>query len=53
MKLNVIIDHDGAIQSIDVGSGHPLLIPAAIDAVKQWLYRPTLLNGTPVDVETP
>ena len=32
--------------------GHPLLIPAAVDAVKQWVYRPTLLNGEPVDVIT-
>ena len=33
-------------------SGHPLLVPAATDAVKQWVYKPTLLNGDPVDVLT-
>ncbi|MCB1019708.1 MAG: TonB family protein [Acidobacteria bacterium] len=53
VQLNVVIDHEGAVQSIDVGSGHPLLIPAAVDAVKQWRYKPTLLNGNPVEVEAP
>jgi protein TonB len=33
-------------------TGHPLLIPAAVDAVKQWKYKPYLLNQTPVEVET-
>jgi periplasmic protein TonB len=33
-------------------SGHPMLVPAAIEAVKQWRYRPFLLNGEPVEVET-
>jgi protein TonB len=32
--------------------GHPLLVQAAIEAVKQWRYQPTLLNGTPVEVNT-
>jgi protein TonB len=35
-----------------VVSGHPLLVPSALEAVKQWAYRPTLLNGEPVEVET-
>jgi len=35
-----------------VVSGHPILVPAALDAVKQWHYRPYLLNGEPVEVET-
>ena len=34
------------------GSGHPLLIGAATAAVRQWIYRPTLLNGEPVEVAT-
>jgi periplasmic protein TonB len=33
-------------------SGHPLLVPAAVEAVKQWVYKPTLLNGNPVSVLT-
>jgi protein TonB len=33
-------------------SGHPLLVPAAIEAVREWRYRPYLLNGEPVEVET-
>ena len=33
-------------------SGHPLLVPAALEAVKQWVYQPTLLNGEPVEVVT-
>jgi protein TonB len=35
-----------------VASGHPLLVPAALEAVKQWVYQPTLLNGQPVEVVT-
>jgi TonB family protein len=52
VKLNVLLTNEGAVQTVEVLSGHPLLIPAAIDAVKQWRYRPTLLNGNPVEVET-
>jgi periplasmic protein TonB len=37
---------------LTLSSGHPLLVPAAMDAVKQWVYQPTLLNGTPVEVVT-
>ncbi len=50
--LAAVIGCDGAMQSLRVVSGHPLLVPAAIDAVKQWRYRPYLLNGSPVEVET-
>jgi protein TonB len=38
--------------NLSVASGHPLLVPAALDAVRQWRYRPTLLNGEPVEVIT-
>jgi protein TonB len=34
-------------------SGHPLLVQAALDAVRQWVYKPTLLNSEPVEVEAP
>jgi TonB family protein len=50
--LNVIISKDGTIQNLTVASGHPLLVPAALEAVKQWVYQPTLLNGVPVEVVT-
>jgi len=48
--LDAVIDKEGSIQSLRVISGHPLLNQAALDAVKQWRYRPTLLNGEPVEV---
>jgi periplasmic protein TonB len=50
--LSAIISKEGTIENLQVVSGHPLLAPAAIDAVKQWRYRPYLLNGEPVEVET-
>jgi TonB family protein len=50
--LKAVIDQTGDVVSLQLVSGHPLLAPAAIDAVKQWKYRPYLLNGKPVAVET-
>ena len=50
--LKALIAKDGTITNLELISGHPMLAPAAIDAVKQWRYRPYLLNGEPVDVET-
>ena len=52
VKLSAIISKDGTIQKLEVISGHPLLVPAALEAVKQWVYQPTLLNGEPVEVVT-
>jgi protein TonB len=52
VKLSAIIAKDGTIQHLEVISGHPLLIPSALEAVKQWVYQPTLLNGEPVEVVT-
>jgi TonB family protein len=52
VKLHVIIAKDGKIQQIQIVSGHPLLVQAAMDAVRQWQYQPTLLNGQPVEVDT-
>jgi protein TonB len=52
VRFNAIIAKDGSIQNLQVVSGHPLLIPAATDAVRQWQYKPTLLNGEPVEVQT-
>lgn len=50
--LAAIISRSGEIQNLVLVSGHPMLTPAAIEAVKQWRYRPFLLNGEPVEVET-
>jgi protein TonB len=50
--LRAIISKAGTIENLQALSGHPLLIPAAIEAVKQWRYRPYVLNGEPVEVET-
>ena len=52
VRLHAIISRDGRITSLDILSGHPLLIHAALEAVSQWRYRPTMLNGDPVEVET-
>ncbi|HLH08066.1 MAG TPA: TonB family protein [Terriglobales bacterium] len=50
--LQAVIGKDGTIQNLHVISGHPMLIRPAMDAVQQWRYRPYLLNGEPVEVET-
>ena len=52
VKLHAIIAKDGTIQSLSLISGHPILAAAARDAVAQWRYRPYLLNGEAVEVET-
>src|SRR5258708_5501576 len=50
--LHAQISKDGVIEGLTLVSGHPMLAPAAIDAVKQWRYKPYLLNGEPVEVDT-
>jgi periplasmic protein TonB len=50
--LTAVIAKNGEIENLTLVSGHPMLAPAAIEAVKQWRYRPYLLNGEPVEVET-
>jgi len=52
VRLHAIISKDGTVQQLEVLQGHPLLVQAALDAVRQWRYRPTLLNGEPVEVDT-
>jgi protein TonB len=52
VKFNAIIGRDGTIQNLSLISGHPLLVPSATEAVRQWRYQPTLLNGEPVEVVT-
>jgi periplasmic protein TonB len=48
----VIIGKEGRVANITVNGGHPLLISAALEAVRQWVYQPMLLNGIPVEVAT-
>jgi protein TonB len=50
--LHAIIDKEGKVAQLEVISGHPLLVQSALDAVKQWRYKPTQLNGDPVEVDT-
>src|SRR6202522_4022846 len=50
--LRAVIGKDGSIQNLSLVSGHPMLAPAAIDAVKKGKYKPYLLNGEPVEVDT-
>ncbi len=50
--LRAVISREGTIENLQVVSGHPMLVRAAVDAVRQWRYRPYVLNGEPVDVET-
>jgi len=50
--LQAEISKDGTIENLRLISGHPMLAPAAIEAVKQWKYKPYILNGEPVEVET-
>ncbi len=52
VKLEAIIAGNGSIQQLHVLSGHPMLIPSAVEAVRQWIYSPTILNGKAVEVKT-
>jgi protein TonB len=52
VHLQAIIAKDGTIQQLHSAGGPALLIQAAMEAVRQWVYRPTMLNGEPVEVET-
>jgi protein TonB len=50
--LQAVISRQGNIENLRMLSGHPMLVPAAIEAVRQWRYRPYVLNNEPVEVET-
>jgi TonB family protein len=52
VKLRAIIAADGTVKKLEMISGHPLLAPAAFEAVQHWVYQPTLVNGSPVEVST-
>ena len=50
--LDAVIGLDGLIKGLSVRTGHPLLAESALEAVRQWRYRPTTVNGIPVEVQT-
>jgi periplasmic protein TonB len=52
VELTATVGTDGHVKAVKVVRGHPLLRQAAVDAVKQWIYRPTILNGSPVETQT-
>lgn len=52
VQLTALISREGRVVQLQVVSGHPMLIASAIEAVKQWRYRPTLLSGVPMEVVT-
>ena len=52
VRLEAVINTEGTVESLRVVSGPPLLVKAAFEAVSQWRYQPTLLNGEPVEVTT-
>ena len=52
VRLQAVIARDGSIQNLVLASGHPLLVPSAMEAVRQWRYSPTTLNGETVEVLT-
>jgi len=52
VELRALIATDGTIRSLQVVSGDPFFLQSALDAVRQWRYRPTVLNGQPVEIET-
>jgi periplasmic protein TonB len=52
VEFEAVIGRDGTIEELKVLRGHPLLVKAALDAVRRWRYQPTLLNGEPIEVQT-
>ena len=52
VRLTAVIAKNGSVQDLSLLSGQPLLVPAAMNAVRKWVYKPTYLNGNPVEVET-
>jgi periplasmic protein TonB len=53
VRLQATVSAEGTIEKLEVISGNPMLVPAAVDAVRQWIYRPTLLHNMPVEVIAP
>ena len=53
VSLSVVVGTDGQVKSVQLESGHPLLAPAAMEAVRQFLYKPMVINGEAYEVRTP
>jgi protein TonB len=53
VELIGVLGVDGRLHEVRVLRGHPLLVKAAVDAVMQWIYEPTMLNGQAVEVSAP
>lgn len=52
VELRAIIATDGTIRSLEIVSGDPIFYQSALEAVRQWHYKPTILNGQPVEIDT-
>ena len=52
VMLKAVIGTDGKVKDLTAISGHPFLVQAAMEAVRKWVYRPTILDGVPVEVNT-
>ena len=52
VELHALIATDGSVESLEVVSGEPLFVESALEAVRQWRYKPTYLNGQPVEIDT-
>ena len=53
VSLSVVVAKDGTVQNIHVIRGHPALVGAAMEAVRQWIFEPFLQNGSPVEATIP
>ncbi|MGZ5564656.1 MAG: energy transducer TonB [Chthoniobacterales bacterium] len=53
VRLQATVSAEGTVEKLEVLSGNPMLVPAAVDAVRQWVYRPTILHNIPVEVIAP
>ena len=52
VRIDIVVGKDGSVEQMSIVNGHPVLIPAAMEAVKHYKYRPTNLNGQPTPVQT-
>ena len=52
VELHAIIANDGTVRSLEAVNGDPLFVQSALEAVRQWRYKPTLLNGQAIEVDT-
>jgi protein TonB len=52
VQINLLVGPDGKVQNLQAVSGPAMLTQAAMEAVRQWVYQPFLLNGQPVAVQT-